>query len=170
MSEGRDELLESLRQDWRELDPRAPDVGLERPDELTAASVEWMRSAWEQLEAPSDAALARRRATASRRSFAAALAAAAAIAALLWLARADTDAPGDDEALAEAPPPYERVEPPEPAPMVASIRPRLRADGSVELRSGKVRLILCATPPSAPPNEVTDDREVATDVNPSQND
>ncbi len=42
--------LDELRRAWAEVRPPAPDAPVE--DEATRASVEWMRSAWNALEAP----------------------------------------------------------------------------------------------------------------------
>lgn len=111
--------LEALREAWRALEPPvspgAPGADEAGPDPALA----WMRAAWDALEPPAARAprrLARLLGTA---------AAAALVAGLLaWSLRAP------------------RPSPVPRADAVALLRPTFHDDGSIELRSGVVRLVL----------------------------
>ncbi len=137
--------LDSLHEAWRSLDSPPPHAD-EDPsaDALTRATVEWLRGAWEALEAPALESPAMRTAddhdaTRERRRL---LPLAAAIAAgwllfLLWLAR-----PGEEASNGIAVAPEEEL---------PAMHATLRDDGSVELRSGVVRLVLMDPPALAIP-------------------
>lgn len=151
-SEGLPELDE-LRALWDALDP--PPTAEERDDEpedpATRAALEWMRAAWDVVEAPRrPLPLAVPREVASRPRWAwsaSGLVAGLAAALLAWLGvRSAPDARSEQRAGSPDPRAV-AVRPIEPPVLLAS----LRGDGSVETRAGKVRLVLC--PPTLPKNE-----------------
>tara|TARA_R110002073_G_scaffold334970_1_gene525801 strand:- start:14638 stop:15174 length:537 start_codon:yes stop_codon:yes gene_type:complete len=130
-------LRGELRQAWSDLRAPAPDADVDAPDELAAAVNDWMRAAWTSLEAPelpTQARFAPRSADPIRRStllrlLPSALAALGTAAAVVLIVRFIGT-------------PVQRPEP--PTPQVAHAQPtvRPRIDGSIEMRSGNVRLIL----------------------------
>lgn len=133
-----DNPLDSLAAAWRELDPPSPHAD---EDALTRATVEWLRGAWETLESPtlelpvvqSAAQRDTPRRTLRLLPFAAAVAAGWLLL-VLWIARPGAESA--NESIAEATQ--------QELPAMHAIR---RDDGSFELRSGVVRLILLDRPP-----------------------
>ncbi len=142
----RGDPLDSLYEAWRDLDPPSPHTS---EDALTRATVEWLRGAWETLEAPPlelPLQLPVARTTVGKggpRRTLRLLPLAAAVAAgwllfVLWLARPAAE---PTHGIAAAPE--------EELPVMHAI---LRDDGSVELRSGVVRLVLMDRPPITNPD------------------
>lgn len=140
----RGDPLDSLHEAWRDLDPPSPHTS---EDELTRAAVEWLRGAWETLEAPTlelplqlplqlpVARPAVGRAEPQRTLRLLPLAAAVAAGWLLfvlWLAGPGREVAGEIAAA--------------PEEELPAMHATLRDDGSVELRSGVVRLVLMDRP------------------------
>ncbi len=153
--------LANVRAAWSRLEAPAPPEALEDCDAQTRRAVGWARDAWARVHArPADtpsawesfqrelehAARASARRARLRRLGSSAAAAAAVAAAVLLLLRvaprlAHHPRPGPnaldsstETRVARHEPSYESVHEP--------VHPRFRPDGSVELRSGAVRLIL----------------------------
>jgi hypothetical protein len=121
--------LDQLRDAWDALRPPVPDA---QPDARTRAALDWTRAAWRALEAP--VAAPRRGAPAWPFALAGALAAAAFA---LWVGARPDDARRSEDGARVAV--GDRLDPdlaPEGVPV------RVLADGAVELRRGRVRLIL----------------------------
>ena len=118
--------LRGLTEAWRGLEPPSVDRLEHEPDARTRATVDWMRAAWRELGAPPVPAprIVPQRPHPLAPILGAVAAAAAAVALLVLV---PTGPAPTVEPVATAPPP---------------IRPSFRADGTVELRSGSVRLIL----------------------------
>ncbi|MCP3916328.1 MAG: hypothetical protein GY711_12295 [bacterium] len=138
-----------LHEAWDALEPpRFEDAGGEPSDPVTRAAVDWMRAAWVHTPAPP----VRREPVAPRRvaaGVAAALLAAASIAVLVTRMRGTGPTPvspaiPEAHGRAQANGPFEEapLHDPNPPVLAAPIRPLIREDGSIEMRSGKVRLIL----------------------------
>jgi len=132
-----DDPLDDLAAAWRKLDPPSP-----HPDEdaLTRATVEWLRGAWNALEAPTlelpvvqSAALRDQPRRTLRLLPLAAAVAAGWLLFVFWLARPAAESANE---IAKAPE--------QDLPAMHAIR---RDDGSFELRSGVVRLVLLDQPP-----------------------
>jgi len=150
--------LDSLHEAWRNLDSPSPHAD---EDALTHATVAWLRGAWSTLEAPGLDLAAARAGTATDRDawrgthrllpWAAAVAAGWLLF-VLWLAapRATTT-------------PEIAVAPIQELPALHAI---LRDDGSVELRSGVVRLVLVDRPPGAIPGANTNTIPTIPDPHP----
>jgi len=127
-------LQDELRQVWSELQAPAPDAGVDAPDDRTRAVNDWMRAAWASLEAPEALAQAQRtiepvqRPTLLRLLPSVLITLGAAAAVVLIVQFIGT--------------PVRHGVP--STPQVAHAQPTVhpRIDGSIEMRSGNVRLIL----------------------------
>ena len=143
-----DDPLDSLHEAWRDLDCPRPHADEDPPtDALTRATVEWLRGAWSTLEAPPLALPTNRTAAGSNASrwTRRLLPLAGAVAAgwllfLLWIAQTGER---DTNDIVRAP---ERELP--------AMHATLRDDGSVELRSGVVRLVLMDPPRITNPDTI----------------
>lgn len=158
MSDERRDPIEHLRAAWRDVPIPPATRELDDEDPATRASVEWLQDAWNGLDVPAAPGLPERprpRALPPLLPWIAAAAASWLIAVALGLAGLDfggdrqetasLEDQGEREELIEAPSPP----PVEPAPVPTVVR--TDDDGSVEMVSGSVRLVLL--PPSVPLQE-----------------
>ena len=159
--------FDDLREAWSELEPPTPGA-VDVTDARTRATIDWLEAAYEHLEPPSPAVPAWARPRARRErvfrllGLTRAIAAAAAILAVGFGARAllrgdEGDGSRSTELVSKA----EGQATPVPIleapiePRTPTIHATLRTDG-IELRSGKVRLILLDARSGEPTNTPTD--------------
>jgi hypothetical protein len=156
-----DPLVE-LRAMWRELEPedRLEAHADVQPDAATGRVLDWMRSAWTMLEPPAPRAELRQRLRLRlrRRRVPTWVLPLVAAAALLLVLRLSRQEPGDGsprESLIEAHSTETTflASADDPA---TPLHPEFGPDGSVEIVSGSVRLLLVA---DAPPAEMVDSPE-----------
>ncbi|MFT5051322.1 MAG: hypothetical protein ACI8QZ_002733 [Chlamydiales bacterium] len=149
MSEPRDEF-DALRQAWKQLQVPEELAHDASNDPETQACMDWMTSAWNSLEVPPPDRIAAPPILSVRRRVLRHVMPFAAAACLLFIWRAQlsgsapADAPGRSLEIAMA------------RPTRPVIRPVIHSDGSIETRSGSVRLILLpeqASEPMASPAE-----------------
>lgn len=139
--------IEALRSAWSELRAPAPDR-----DVATDALVDELRARWNELEVPAADpaafrdALRRQRSVLRWRDRAVLAAAAALLVALVLVAREDEPLrPRTEEQLAVNLPPEVPIGPPADSrvrPMSPEVQARPLDDGRLELRHGRVRLVL----------------------------
>jgi len=142
--------IDALRDAWNELTPPAPDQ-----DATTDALVEDLRAAWNQVEAPladpGDLQLALQRRARVRvwRDRATLVAAASLLIALILVASGGTAGQrrtGEELAVGSPTPTDVEVAPQVADPRVRKLNPEIRAraleDGTLELKHGRVRLLL----------------------------
>ena len=157
-SEPPSEMERELHALYRDLRPPPPADEASEADPTTRQVVQWMRGAWQALEAPPSTRPGelrpRPRALPARRWVVPAAAAALLLLAggALWRALGVPGEPAFPARLAQAPAAPPEATPDAPAHDAVEIL-GVHPD-RVELRSGNVRLVLLAPPPSDAPSEM----------------